>query len=246
MVRRSLSNPLLSIRPFTAAWRRKNSAFEKAGGKQDRKTSIDQTILSGDESRLNASPDFSPSFDIDSGTVEVFPPNFSHGFVAEEHCDDTAPSMKPSLSDPSFLSHHPDAGLCPCQDCSPYYSMAQDEQLRYSTCFYPFGAPLMPPLEPQRPTSPSSNNPALQARIEAVRIQQQLLGENHPDVIFALSSLAKLHQKRGNHVEAASILKESQMRSMLANSTPQHSASSRQKPQEETTVPTEISFSHLS
>lgn len=153
-------------------------------------------------------------------------------------------AMKPSLSDPSFLSHCPDPGLCPYRNCAPYYIIPQGESQRYSTGSYPFGAPLMQHINSQRQASTNFNDPALQARIEAVRIQQQLLGENHPDVIFALSSLAKLHQRRGNHNEAASILKESQMRSLLVNSTPHHSASSRQKPQKETTVPTEISYSH--
>ena len=104
------------------------------------------------------------------------------------------------------------------------------------------------PTHFQQPTlsSPKPNNtdPALQARIEAIRIQQQLLGDNHPDVIFALSNLARLHQRRGNHAEAADILKESQMRSAMAN---QFSPSTARPsfPQEQGNVPGEISFTYF-
>jgi len=83
-------------------------------------------------------------------------------------------------------------------------------------------------------------DPALEARLDAIKIQEQLLGENHPDVIFALSSLAKLYQKRGYHVDAASLLKESKMRSSRSHSAPQL------YPQEKANVPTEIEFSHPS
>lgn len=93
-----------------------------------------------------------------------------------------------------------------------------------------------------------SSDPTLQARIDAIRIQQKLLGENHPDVIFSLSSLAKLQQKRGNHTEAAAILRESQTRTRLAQSTPQSSFGGYcvQSPPkvEHSDVPTEITVSH--
>lgn len=261
MVRRSFSNPLLMIRPFsTSARRRKNSPCEpdekSSSRQQDRKESIDQTVVSGDESRLLNSLQNSRSVD---GSVDILHPNFSHGFVAEE--DGAAATMKASRSDPSFLTHyHPD-DICPCRDCSLSSAVPpQDLQLRYLANYYPALAPL--PLSaarhdcpnPQQPSSPNpqqpsslkSNDPALQARTEAIIIQQEILGENHPDVIFALSSLAKLHQRRGNYIEAASILRESQMRSMQAKSTPHFFTKSRQNPQEEPSVPLEISFSHLS
>lgn len=239
---RSFSNPLLMIRPFSTSRRHKNISGceeEKAAGRgQDRKISIDQTVLSGDDSQLIALQDFSRSFDVDSGSVEISPPNFAHNtYNGGEENEDNAFSAKPSISEPPFFRHHHDSVLC---DCSSPMSMAQGQELRYSTGSYPVSLP----LNPQQPASPKSNDPALRARMEAIRIQQQLLGDNHPDVIFALSSLAKLHQKRGNHAEAASILRESQMRSVLAKSTPQ--PSSRKSPQEEqsTGVPTQISFSH--
>mmetsp|Transcript_8052 Transcript_8052/g.14188 ORF Transcript_8052/g.14188 Transcript_8052/m.14188 type:complete len:285 (-) Transcript_8052:587-1441(-) len=255
MVRRSISNPLLMIRPFsTAARRRKNIPCEpdekNSSRQQDRKVSIDQTVLSGDESRLLNSSHNSRSFDVDA-SVDTLHPNFSHGFVAEEH--GVADTMKASRSEPSFLTHYPyPDDICPCRDCSLSVVPSQDQQLRYLANYYPALAPLPSSAarpdcpNPQQPSSPKSNDPAFQARTEGIIIQQEILGENHPDVIFALSSLAKLHQRRGNYIEAASILRESQMRSMQAKSTPHFFTKSRQNPQEEPSVPLEISFSHLS
>jgi len=99
----------------------------------------------------------------------------------------------------------------------------------------------VPPRSPPQQSSSKPNmDPALEARLDAIKIQEQLLGENHPDVIFALSSLAKLYQKRGYHVDAASLLKESKMRSSRSHSAPQL------YPQEKANVPTEIEFSHPS
>ena len=101
----------------------------------------------------------------------------------------------------------------------------------------------VPPRSPQQQSSsskPNTTDPALEARLDAIKIQEQLLGENHPDVIFALSSLAKLYQKRGYHVDAASLLKETKMRSSRSHSAPQL------YPQEKANVPTEIEFSHPS
>lgn len=233
-------------------------------GKQDRKISIDQTVFSGDDSpACSALQDFSRSSDAtDSGIVEVFPPNFAQGYAVplpgqQEHNNDGPDStnnIKASRSDPSFLTHHSDIdGL--------YSSLSQDgslalQEIRYPPNSYPrYGytpqrtsAMAAPPSPPQqRAGSVSSSktgkdDPALQARTEAIRIQQQLLGDNHPDVIFALSSLAKLHQRRGNSAEAASILRESKMRSTMAKSAPSKifGAKSRQNPQE---IPTEIFFS---
>mmetsp|Transcript_24364 Transcript_24364/g.51033 ORF Transcript_24364/g.51033 Transcript_24364/m.51033 type:complete len:300 (+) Transcript_24364:121-1020(+) len=262
MVRRSFSNPLFMMRSFSAGRNQKGNS-----GKQDRKVSIDQTVLSGDDSpALSASQDFSRSSDaIDSGIVEVFPPNFAQGYAVplpeqQEHSNDGSDSsnnIKESRSDPSFLTHPSDI------DGSLHSSISHDGSLihqgiRYSPHSYPrsrYGytpqrtsgmvAPPSPPQQRARSVSSSKtgkDDPALQARTEAIRIQQQLLGENHPDVIFALSSLAKLHQRRGNSAEAASILKESKMRSKLAKSAPSKifGARSRQNPQE---IPSEIFFS---
>lgn len=99
-------------------------------------------------------------------------------------------------------------------------------------------------------TGNSNSDPALQARMEALRIQQRLLGDNHLDVIFALSSLAKLHQKRGDYQEASSILRESQrlqMRSYLDRpSKMNQDQSNYPSGSPMRCVPTEISFSRES
>ena len=122
---------------------------------------------------------------------------------------------------------------------------AQPPTVLSNAIFAPVGAPLQLPSplpnphhQKLRPLSPQYSDPALQARREAIMIQQKMLGENHPDVIFALRSLSSLHQKRGNHAEAASILREAQMCSSKANSVRE-----RQKHQVELNVPIEISFS---
>lgn len=97
------------------------------------------------------------------------------------------------------------------------------------------------------PSNSFERDPTLQARIEAVEIQQRLLGEHHPDVIFALSSLAKLCQKRGDFEGALSIMRESQVRSMQAKTLAYEQQVSRIQQQQEIArdgvlVPTEISF----
>jgi hypothetical protein len=96
---------------------------------------------------------------------------------------------------------------------------------------------------------PPSNNfgrdPTIQARIEAVEIQQRLLGETHPDVIFSLSSLAKLCQRRGDFELALSIMRESQVRSMKAKTSVYEKQDSITDQQEyQAVVPPEISFSY--
>lgn len=253
MVRRNFS----MLRPFS---RRKNNSCEKAEScpagsnfidvdPHARKVSIDQTVLSGmiegDDGRLYASQDFSTSFDAGDGPVNVVPPNNfnfpssgSYGYATEEFgslCG--ALYMKPSLSEPSFLHHHPDNN-------GPVVSQSQPVYGSHS----PGGRVPTPPTttlspQPQHPSSPKPNDPALQARTEAIRIQQKLLGDNHPDVMFALSSLARLHKKRGNHAEAASIVKELQTLSMMAKKSALHNAMmSRQNPQDDPSVPTEIRF----
>jgi hypothetical protein len=77
----------------------------------------------------------------------------------------------------------------------------------------------LPVANQQQYQEPSSFalDPAIQGRIEAIEIQQRLLGENHSDVIFALSSLAKMMQRKGDFQGALAIMRESQFRSMRAN-----------------------------
>ena len=273
MNRRSLSNTIGSLLPFS---KRKNG-LENTTDPDDsvrRKISVDHTVLSSS----TASHDFSRrSYDVDCYETALSPSNFATNNVhateracygeATAHEQGAVSSMRRLSSSEPSLQHisHPQqpTGFCACPDCCNHPSnrrMArQDQPLRYS------GSSLMPsqhshnnqqwtsaPTYFQQPTSsspkPNNTDPALQARIEAIRIQQQLLGDNHPDVIFALTNLSKLHQKRGNHAEAADILKESQMRSALAKSTPQFSPSTSRPsfPQEQySNVPGEISFTYL-
>ena len=240
-----------------SALRRMRKSGTDGGGKdccQDedhiRKVSVDCTVLLGDDNRHTPSQDFSRSFD----GHEFLPPNYSQEFTAEEYfAGSTALTMMPSHSDPSIFHHrdtHP--SLYPCLESSRFIT-PQGHELQPT--MHPHsgirGTPLQSPsphLSNPQPAFYRSHDPTLQARIDAIRIQQKLLGENHPDVIFALSSLAKLHQKRGNHTEAAAILRESKMRTTLAQSTPQFyfGAYCVQNPQEldHPDVPTEISFSH--
>jgi len=270
MNRRSLSYTFGSLLPFS---KRKNG-LENTTDPDDRvrrKISVDHTVLSSS----TTSHDFSRrSYDVDCYETVLSPSNFAtnnghatqgaYGGAAAHHEQGAVSSMRRLSSSEPSLQHiqHPQqpTGLCSCPDCyAPPGNgrMArQDQPLRYS------GSSLMPshnnnqqwtsaPTHFQQPTSsspkPNNTDPALQARIEAIRIQQQLLGDNHPDVIFALSNLARLHQRRGNHAEAADILKESQMRSAMAKSTPQFSPSTARPsfPQEQGNVPGEISFTYL-
>jgi hypothetical protein len=56
------------------------------------------------------------------------------------------------------------------------------------------------------------NNVALRNRVAALNAQQQLLGEAHPDVLFALQNLAGLHYRRGEISQAHRVLAEQQVR----------------------------------
>lgn len=249
MVRRSLSNPFFSIRPFS----RRRREDEKGNGSQPqtptttssadhaRKVSIDHTVLSRDDSsRHNTSQDFSRSFD--GGNVEVLhhPNNFNGGLAA-------APAPTKSASEPSFLCY---------QECAPAPVVGAPGYYHHHQVQAPYAPPAAPPApaagfahpaQQPPPATKAADDPALRARIEAIRIQQQLLGQNHPDVIFALSGLAKLHQRRGNHEEAMDILRESQMRSTILARESADLMSARQSHQglggHLVAVPTEISFS---
>jgi hypothetical protein len=241
-------NSLSTLRTFTTSGMRKSGAV--GGGKdccQDedhkRKVSVDCTVLLGDDSRHTPSQGFSCSSD----GHESLPPNYSSEFTAEEHfAGSTALTMMPSHFEPSIF-HHRDR-LETSRSITPQGHELQPTMHPHSDIR---GAPLQSSPHLSHPQTPfyKSGDPTLQARIDAIRIQQKLLGENHPDVIFALSSLAKLQQKRGNHTEAATILRESKMRTTLAQSTPQFyfDAYCVQNPQEldHPDVPSEISFSQV-
>jgi hypothetical protein len=244
MVRKGLS--ALSI--FSSSRRRESGHCDgdKACCHDDehrRKVSVDNTVLLADDSRHTPSRDFSRSFDF----AEFLHPNFTRECTADEYLACGASmSTTPPPSHPSiFHIHDTDAGLHPCIEPSRSITPQDNELIDIMRpCPGIGGAPLQslhPHFVPQ-PASYRSSNPALQARIDAIRIQQKLLGQNHPDVIFALSSLAKLQLKRGNHIEAAAIMRESQLRSTLAQSCGYHCAQDPQESQQ-SDIPTEIIFS---
>ena len=88
-------------------------------------------------------------------------------------------------------------------------------------------------------------DPALQARIEAVHIQERLLGVHHPDVIFAFSSLEKLFARRGMYLEANQIRMAAQRRSFEAISTAATGGQMRTDIEEPpANIPAEITFQH--
>jgi len=238
---------------------RKGSDQSTIEDDQTRKVSMDQTLLSSNSSLH----EFSRTCNITNGSRgEDLPNNFAANasWTTATAIPTQIQEHHKSYSEPSFTSydmnnfnnvplprsydqqeqlplhHHIAVGM-------PISLSPQQWYIPCSTSQRP-QVSAVPPRSPQQQSSSSSKpnimDPALEARLDAIKIQEQLLGENHPDVIFALSSLAKLYQKRGYHVDAASLLKESKMRSSRSHSAPQL------YPQEKANVPTEIEFSHPS
>jgi len=218
---------------------RKGSDHSTIEDDQTRKISMDQTVLSSN----NSLHEFSRTCNIGSRTVGEDLPN---NFAANASWIATAATAIPtqiqdhhkSYSEPSFTSydmnnfnnnvplprsydqqeqlplHHHIAVGMPISPQQWYIPCSTSQRPQVSA---------VPPLSPQQQSSsskPNTTDPALEARLDAIKIQEQLLGENHPDVIFALSSLAKLYQKRGYHVDAENILKESKLRSSRSHSAP--------------------------
>ena len=256
MVRRSFSNPLLR---FTAKDRRKNENAENDIDdvhNDHRKVSIDQTVLSREGShQSNAASDVvssPPSFEVEE-VVDQLTHALPEALIGDmpSTANGDYYRMTPSHSDHSLSNQqqlYPAASpLCSCIDCC-----AQVGHQRLSHTFQGGAVGVGGGSPPNHP--PSSYNtlqndrdkvnvdPALQARIEAVKIQEQILGYSHPDVIFALSGIAKLYEKRGDHAQAANIVKESQMRSIMAKSPPQGKLNGSYHEKED--VPIEISFPH--
>jgi hypothetical protein len=58
---------------------------------------------------------------------------------------------------------------------------------------------------------------ALANRVAALTAQQLLSGENHPDVLFSLQSLAAFHRRRGEHALSQRVLDEIQLRGERAH-----------------------------
>lgn len=243
-LRRRLSNAFTLMCPFVTARRWKRGAGGSSSmashlddDDQARRESIDHTLPSLDSSRSIYGVCFG----------DLSPSNHSHGFVNE--------ALQPSRTEPSSFYHQTEAGnYCPCRDCSMYnvlhdYQLHQSESSSHQVASDP--QPISSHSSPLQ-SSPSQSNydPALQGRIEAIRIQQQYLGDNHPDVIFALWSLAKVYQKRGNHVDAAAILKESQIRTALSHSMPTRQSflgtfcAQNSQTEYTTMVPNEIFYTH--
>ncbi|KAL3785139.1 hypothetical protein HJC23_013298 [Cyclotella cryptica] len=225
MVRRSFSNPVLRV--LASRRRDKNDKKVDEDLSNRRKESIDQTVLSGDDSRFNRSvASFSDGFVVEP--IDAVKPSGAQVAAAPP----LTPLRRASKSDPTFRSQGPLAETCHCSECtSSQERIPRRTSAEFATDWNGgrFDVPAMPYMQPSSYISRHETNQrdflhnlnfdhdrALQARIEAVEIQQRLLGENHPDVIFALSSLAKLCQKRGDFEGASSILRESQVRSLRA------------------------------
>ena len=102
-----------------------------------------------------------------------------------------------------------------------------------------------PPPHQHRLDTHRQLDPALQARIEAVHIQERLLGVHHPDVIFAFSSLEKLFARRGMYLEANQIRMAAQRRSFQAIQTAATGGQMRSDIEEPpANIPAEITFQH--
>lgn len=237
MVKRSFSNPLLRV------FRRRSKNDDDKDASRHRKESLDQTVLSGDDSRFNRSmtshasstSTFAPASPAMRRVSQSDPSIQSSGLPSEAFMSYECISSQDLLmqnSRPEFVENH--AG----SPSVPY----QTQQQRF----------LPPPTNTnsqefvQPPSNSFERDPTLQARIEAVEIQQRLLGEHHPDVIFALSSLVKLCQRKGDFEGALSIMRECQMRSMQAKTLAHEQQVSRIQQQEmrgmEGVLPSEISF----
>jgi hypothetical protein len=231
----SIPIPSMSMRPISISktlLRWKNDAC----GSVD--VDIDHHLDKGVNVRRVSIDHTSPSHDSASSLTGAYSPdscvtyNIAHDHD-EAHNVDTAVPIKPrSLSKPMSLyqPYQPGASTpYPCLEDMPpnalerpalYYSANTSQSI--TSTMAPLQLPTSHSIPVQSIIQPSSSNSALQARIEAIRIQQQYVGDNHPDVIFALSTLAKVQERLGNHVEAAAIRNESQMRMTLAKYAPVH------------------------
>ena len=221
-----------------------------------RKVSIDQTVSSSEDwQQVNAMSDMHhSSFDL----VFVAPPERAHtdaligdAMYNNDYSYRGRESMTLSQSDPSLSAQYTASGHSSFVDRR---AQVPQHQERLTQSWQGMGrSPLptppppmgLPPnyysYAPPRPRNDKVNvertlqvDPTLQARIEAVKIQEELLGIAHPDVTFALAGIAKLFEKRGDHAQAANIMKDIQMRSIMAKSAPQGNLNQD--------VPIEISF----
>ena len=248
-------------RPLQHAFRRrKNSTINDENKMDSRKVSIDQTVSSSEDwQQVNAMSDMHhSSFDL----VFVAPPERAHtdaligdAMYNNDYSYHGRESMSLSQSDPSLSAQYTASGHSSFVD---HRAQVPQHQERLTQSWQGMGRNMRSPLLPSPPPPmglppnyysygpPRPRNdkvhvertlqvdPTLQARIEAVKIQEELLGSAHPDVIFALAGIAKLFEKRGDHAQAANIMKDIQMRSIMAKSAPQGNLNQD--------VPIEISF----
>lgn len=250
----SSSFPSSLQRAFT---HRRKKNFDENDENTNRKVSIDQTVSTREDcQQINAMADvYHSSFDLDF----VAPPGRARtdALIGDAMYNSGSSyrgreSMIHSHSDPSFSAQYTAVG----QSSVARRAQVPQHQQRLTQSFQGMGMDMRSPQHPSHPppmVPPPSYysygvprddkvnvDPTLQARIEAVKIQEQLLGFAHPDVIFALAGIAKLYEKRGDHAQAANIMKESQMRSIMAKSAPQGNLN-RSSPEVED-VPIEITF----
>ncbi len=225
-----------------------------------RKVSIDQTVSSSEDwQQVNAMSDMQhSSFDL----VFVAPPERAHTdaligdvMYSNDHSYRGRESMTLSQSD-SLSAQYTVTGQSSFVD---HRAQVPQHQERLTQSWQGMLLPSPPPpppmglppnsysYAPPRPRNDKVNvertlqvDPTLQARIEAVKIQEELLGIAHPDVTFALAGIAKLFEKRGDHAQAANIMKDIQMRSIMAKSAPQGNLNRSSSEVED--VPIEISF----
>ena len=239
MVYRSFSNPLLR---FTKDRKKKeNPNKEDANVHNDddalvknRWASLDKTVFASDDSE--------------------------HQHVYLHSLDDEVVNQQQQQQPQPALYRVMNQSSCSCiEDCSahmqhrclirlrqpPFHGHGESRgyvSISSTSSSPPTRPPILAPAYADTPmtlwNAPDVDDPALQARIEAIKIQEQSLGISHTDVLFALSGIAKLFDKRGDHAQAAKIRKEKQLRSIMA----QVKSTSELQHEDKDHFPFEISF----
>ncbi len=217
MVHRSFSNPLLRFTKDRRSRKKENPNNEDAYNDDDalvknRRASLDKTVCASDDSEQQHVESLHSS-------------DYDYEVVVNQQ--QQLPALCRMMNQSS----------CSCIDCSahiqhrclmrlrqpPFHGHGKSRgyvSISSTSSSPPTRPPILAPAYADTPTTlwnaPDVDDPALQARIEAIKIQEQSLGINHPDVLFALSGIAKLYDKCGDHAQAAKIRKEKQLRSIMA------------------------------
>lgn len=210
-------------------------------GNSGRKVSIDQTVITlqdlsrsffGDRTVLDSTNSHPPGKNIIEGST--IPTTASTNTVRPNIIRSSPINTPPVLpSNTVWARGVPVGGLSNAMDSQAHARMG---------CARTFHAP---PPHQHRLDTHRQLDPALQARIEAVHIQERLLGVHHPDVIFAFSSLEKLFARRGMYVEANQIRMAAQRRSFEAIQTAATGGQMRSDIEEPpANIPAEITFQH--